>query len=462
MRHPLYNTTRLPKELRDQLGFADDKDGRKRKRNGVTSRKEQRKADRRGDRRFARTPIRKQDREELQRVEESESESDANPGKKAPSKGKKPEKVVSKPAKKASKPVEYSEDDDDDSSEGERGSGKTPNMSRGVKDKLAADDAEIAALEKALGVKGKKLPKSFQEDGLDELLGGMDSDSGNESKKRKREGAEWLQKKRRKARGPDVEDEDGNDVESEDEDMDLLEEDDDDDGEGEGDEFEGFEEEEADPQAKVRENPYIAPVVPDANRPKYIPPSLRAPAASESESLTRLRRQAQGLLNKLSEANLISILGEVEKLYRDYPRQSVTSTFTTLLLGLICDRSALQDTFIVLHAGFIAAVYKIMGMDFGAELIQKIVETLDQPDNTKQPLEGKEILNLMSLISQLYSFQVVGSGLMFDYIRIFLSRIDEANTELLLKIIRSTFYSFWVKVSLANQLSSFWSATETG
>lgn len=451
MRRPLHNTTSLPKELRDQLGLADN-DG-KRRRNSVVSRKDRRKAER-SDKRNARTSIRKRDRE-IEDDEDSDADLDATPAKKTPARppqAKKIEKVAAKPSKIALKRAEQAEDDDDDSSEEERATKKTPSMSKGVRDRLAADDAEIAALEKALGVKGKKkLPKAFQDDGLDELLGGADSDSGTENKKRKREGAEWLQSKRRKAQGLELMDDgdDDSDLASGDEDMELMDgedfDEDDDDVEEEDDddnEFQGFDEDDASAKPKVRENPYVAPVGPDANRPKYIPPSLRAPAASESESLTRLRRQAQGLLNKLSEANLVSILAEVEKLYRDYPRQSVTSTFTTLLLGLICDRSSLQDTFIVLHAGFIAAVYKIMGMDFGAELVQKLVETLDQSGNDKRPFEGKETLNLISLVSQLYSFQVIGSSLMFDYIRMFLSEINEANTELLLKIIRSMFQLF--------------------
>lgn len=432
MRRPLHDTTSLPKELRDQLGLSDN--AGKRKRNGVTSRKQRRKTER-SDKKGSRPPIRKRDRDFED--ENFESESDDVPVKKAVagrSEGRKPEKTAAKRSKAASKEVDLLEEDDEDSSE-EQQIAKTPKVSKGVRDRLATDDAEIAALEKALGVKGKKkLPKAFQEDGLDELLGGVDSDSGAESKKRKREGSEWLQSKRRKAQGlelDDVEDDGGH--------MGSGDDGGDDDGEDE-DEFEGFDEDDTSTKLpKTRENPYVAPVAPDASRQKYIPPSLRAPAASESESLTRLRRQAQGLLNKLSEANLISILGEVEKLYREYPRQNVTSIFTTLLLGLICDRSSLQDTFIVLHAGFIAAIYKIMGMDFGAQLVQKIVETFDQSDDANRTLEGKEALNLVSLISQLYSFQVVGSGLMFDYIRIFLSKINEHNTELLLKIIRSMF-----------------------
>lgn len=321
------------------------------------------------------------------------------------------------------------------------------------------DDAEIAALEKKLGMKkGKKLPKAFANDGLDELLGDLDDGSGDETRKRKRDADDWLRNKRRKAQGlgpgesDDESQEDGSEL-GDREDLDELDEDEDvgsededmlgsdeDDGEAKGSEFEGFDDEEQEqPPPKKRENPYVAPVpAPSENRPaKYIPPSLRAASGSESESLTRLRRQAQGHLNKLSESNLVSILAGFEELYREYPRQHVTSTLITLLMGLICERSVLQDTFIILHAGFIAALYKVMGMDFGAELVQKVVEAFDAGGDERGTFQGKELINLMSLLSHLYSFHVVGSPLMFDYIRLFLQEITEENTELLLKIIKS-------------------------
>lgn len=323
-------------------------------------------------------------------------------------------------------------------------------LSAGVKGKLAEDDAEIAALEKKLGIKkGKKLPKAFTEDGLEDLMGDLLEGSDDEGRKRKREADEWLQAKRRKAQANQA-DEPGSDEDDDDDENEESESDEEFDGPDEEifgsehseevdeeSEFGAFDEEENVPPKK-KENPYVAPA-PKAQptTEKYIPPSLRARLDPESESMIRLRRQAQGHLNKLSEANLVSILAEFEKLYRDYPRQPVTSTLISLLMGLICERSALQDTFIVLHAGFIAAVYKIMGMDFGAEIVQKIVETLDAGSDERGKFEGKETINLVSLLSQLYNFHVIGSPLMFDYIRLFLQEITETNTELLLKVIRS-------------------------
>lgn len=457
----MHNTTSLPRQLREELGLKDTFGEKKDRRGGPVSRKERRREERSGKR----TQVQKQkpvakknarqyeveeDDEDEDMLDEGDSESDEAPPK---SKAAKPEPKPKSILKK-SKPVEESDGEDDDEDEGEESDEKEEpalrKVSKAVQDQLDEDDAEIAALEKRLGLKkGKKLPKSFEEDGLDDLLGDLGDGSEDEGRKRKREVDEWLRNKRRKAQGlqePESEDEDGSDLGS-DEEADLLDEDEDEDmddaaeeEEGDEDEFEGFDEEE--PAPKKRENPYVAPVPTQESQPaKYIPPSLRASSNSESESLTRLRRQAQGQLNKLSESNLVSILAEFEKLYREYPRQHVTSTLISLLMGLICERSALQDTFMILHAGFIAALYKVMGMDFGAELIQKIVQTLDAQGDERGKFEGKELLNLISLVSQLYNFHVTGHTLVFDYIRIFVQDITEENTELLLKIIRSKPYT---------------------
>jgi nucleolar MIF4G domain-containing protein 1 len=80
---------------------------------------------------------------------------------------------------------------------------------------------------------------------------------------------------------------------------------------------------------------------------KYIPPHLRAAAEAaataeggasalakaiprkNTEELLRLRRQLQGLLNKLSESNIESILMEIEGVYRQYPRAG--RVFTAIL-----------------------------------------------------------------------------------------------------------------------------------
>lgn len=444
MRRPQHNTTSLPRQLREELGLKDSYGEKKRKRSVPSSQKERHQPQKR------RGPVSK-NRGDFDSDDDDDDDDDGagyglnededEDDEQSSTKQKKSNTKTSKRAKQ-----EDSEDDGDDDALQQPTSHRVSNT---VKDKLAQDDKEIAALEKKLGLKkGKKLPKSFAEEGLDELLGDMDEGSGDERRMRKSEADEWLQKKRRKAQGlqsdgSEGEDGGGDSDESEEDGLDGLDGsdgDDDSQGDEEDGDFDGLDEAKQKQPPKKRENPYVAPVPnTDAQRPnKYIPPSLRARSGPETESLTRLRRQAQGQLNKLSESNLVSILAEIEKLYRDYPRQNVTSTLISLLLGLICERSALQDTFIILHAGFIAAIYKVVGMDFGAELVQNIVERLDSGEDERGKFEGKERINLVSLLSQLYNFHVIGSALAFDYIRIFLQDITEANTELLLKVIKST------------------------
>ncbi|PYI32311.1 hypothetical protein BP00DRAFT_494660 [Aspergillus indologenus CBS 114.80] len=473
MPRPRHNTTSLPRNLREELGIRDTYG--ERKRNGPGARKDRRKEERQSKKQrggLKRGPQRSyggydddddDDEDGFGGFDDDDAgDSDNNDDVAATMAKLKQKKEVAKAAA-PEKPKKKAQTIDNDA----EGAAASRPMSKTVKAKLDEDDAEIAALEKKLGLKkGKKLPKAFEEDGLGDLLGDLDEGSDDENRKRKREADDWLRNKRRKAQGLPVEDEvesgeDDSDMGSEDgldgleafdEDDDSLgdfdededeedEEDDDEDVDMDGmDLDEDEEEEEEEPVPKKKENPYVAPVQESSgNQPqKYIPPSLRAKASSESESLVRLRRQAQGHLNKLSEANMISILAEFEKLYRDYPRGEVTSTLITLLFGMICERSALSDTFIILHAGFIAAVYKVMGMDFGAEIVQKIVETFDARGDERGPFSGKEAINLISLLSQLYNFHVISSTLMFDYIRIFLQDITEENTELLLKIIRNS------------------------
>lgn len=445
MPRPRHLTTALPRELRAELGIRDSYGERKRNQNRPVSRKERRKEERHGKRQQNDRP-----KGGISRRREIESESEEEI-----SRADSVSEEEERPA-----PAKVSKLQGTKTTDRKQPESKKPTISKTVKDKLAQDDKEIEALEKRLGIKGKKkLPKAFEEDGLADLLGDIGGDSeAEDSKKRKREEREWLQRKRRRAQGLGSEDEEEDD--SEVGSWDGLEESTDDDEEDdeldedlesavdESEDFEGSDVEmesdgesvEESKQERVRENPYVAPPTKAPSANKYIPPSMRAATGSKSEEDARLRRQAQGLLNKLSEANLISILNDVEKLYRENPRQSVTSTLIALLLTMVADRAALQDTFIILHAGFIAGLYKLVGMDFGAMVIQTLVEMFDNSADERGPFTGKEQLNLVSLLSQLYNFHVVGSNLVFDYIRLFLEEINETNTEFLLKIIRSMFH----------------------
>lgn len=333
----------------------------------------------------------------------------------------------------------------------------SPKIPRAVKDRLAGDDAEIAALEKKLGIKKKKKSKEL-DDGLEDLfgdLGALDSEEEiglrGSSKRKRDQDDDWLASKRRKALGKpedSLSDEDSGREDFEEMD-DLLSEvdanSDTDKSMQEDDEIESFDSDEEDAeeeaeevlQPRIRENPYVAPVTSDTlPATKYIPPALRGPPSSDSEALARLRRQIQGLLNRLSDANILTILKDVEQIYQSNPRGYVNTTLIDLLMGMLSDPTVLLDTFLILHAGFIAAIYKVIGPDFGAQIVERIVSEIDKHYSANKSGSGKQSTNLISLLAELYSFQMIGSNLVFDYIKLFLDELSEINTELLLRTVK--------------------------
>ena len=472
MRKSAPNTLKLPRKLLDEVGASDSDHKRLRKKPyGPTNRKEQRKAARVQKKsshvasHATRTPKYKSPREGRGEDKELASGSAVivpQPQTKVTSVQPQPLKSILKASKSTSQTSEAIE----------RSLSPSPppvaKTARRVQQQLAADDAEIKALEKALGIKGKKkLPKSFVDDGLDDLLDGIDEAvglNGSGGGKRKRaENEEWLERKRQKAQrsdsaidasagsGTSDDDEDSADSGAE-KDLGGADEDDecsakqsrlDDDNRDES-----FAEEEDDSRPPIsasrrRENPYVAPIASSStsNEEKYITQSLRHKGLGESgsEDLSQLRRQIQGLLNRLSQANLTSILSEVEKLYRGHPRQHVSTILLDVLLGLLSDPTSLQDTFIILHAGFIAAVFKVSGSDFGAQAIQRIHEEFFASFDPKADCNGsgKKCTNLTSLLAELYNFQVISSNLIYDFARLFLNNLSEFNTELLLRIVRT-------------------------
>ncbi|KAI1130194.1 hypothetical protein F5Y10DRAFT_133656 [Nemania abortiva] len=368
------------------------------------------------------------------------------------------------------------EDETDDDDEIELRQPSKPKLSTSEMERIAEDEKEIAKLEKKLGLKGKKkLPKSFDEDGLGGLLEGLDGlDSDDEQgplsrSKRKAEADEWLAQKRRKAEAATAthattkslittdrdDSEDGMEDEFEDDDsegdMDLLgsgeeeegDEDESDDadvvGEDSEDGFEGFSEaeergQEGEMVRPQRENPYVAPTT---NVAKYVPPSLRKQSGSSDQVEAQLRRRIQGLINRLTNDNMTGILKDVTDLYRTNPRQLVTSTFVDLIMALVCSPEKRPDSFFTMIAGFVAAVHKTMGVAVSAQFLQQLVEILEKRSTAASGDHSDAgSKHLVSLLAELYNMRVIGCNLIFDYVRLFLGTLSELNTELLLRIIQ--------------------------
>ncbi|KAF9982061.1 suppressor of glycerol defect [Mortierella antarctica] len=204
---------------------------------------------------------------------------------------------------------------------------------------------------------------------------------------------------------------------------------------------------------------------------KYLPPHLRAAAAAaatgaaessasalakaiprqNTEELLRLRRQLQGLLNKLSESNIESILMDIEALYRKYPRADVTETITDMILASISSKANLLDSFVILYATVVASLYRLVGIEFAAHFIQTLVEQFDthhalasstkSTEMTDETLSAvKQCTNLIVLVSELYNMQVVACVLVYELIQWFMAELSELNVELVVKIVKTSGY----------------------
>ncbi|KAH9945189.1 MIF4G-domain-containing protein [Epithele typhae] len=329
------------------------------------------------------------------------------------------------------------------------------------------EDAYIAYLESKLGyVKKRKRTVSYdlgdEEDGLGELLKDLDTfetsifpnhveskDSGSE-----------LEDAASASEG------DEEDSEVDNEDVERLENVD----AGSDDEDVGVDDD-------VDEDEEVEEVVPDlidsekgppetsSAGTKYVPPHLRKAAENSSkpvsEAQVKLTRQLKGLLNRMTEQNIASIVDGVEEVYRNHRRHDVTETITKLVSEGISSHSILLDQYVVLHAAFVSALHKLIGIEFvlgrthqvlAAFFVQHVVTSYDthfaalkglgvnegKPITEEEGL-GKECSNLIVLLSELYNFQVLSCVLMYDIIRSLLDGdLSEFNVELLLKVARNS------------------------
>lgn len=328
---------------------------------------------------------------------------------------------------------------------------------RAIRASLAQDDAEIEELERKLGIKKgrKSLPLAFKEDGLDILL--ADLDEGDESKsddlpsKRKREYDDWLSSKRRKHHllRKDDEARAGSDEsagtgyhEACSSSGDESELDGDQGRENATDEAHSDGDSNPSPSltlSRRKENPYKAPLT-AAMVAQYVPPARRHDSKSEEQARSQLQRQIRGLVNRLTDTNLLSISREMEKIYLKNARGDVNEHLVDTLMAQICKPESLPDQFFVLLGGFCAALYKIVGASFGSHLIRRVVKIFtDEYESVakelgSQPSIRKEPSNIVAFITQLYAFQVLGCKIIFDLMERLVADLSELNVELLLRI----------------------------
>uniref|UniRef100_UPI0037E8C744 nucleolar MIF4G domain-containing protein 1 n=1 Tax=Semicossyphus pulcher TaxID=241346 RepID=UPI0037E8C744 len=340
------------------------------------------------------------------------------------------------------------------------------------------EDREIKKLERALGLNKRKnkktLPQSFVADGLDYILGMLDSGSAaagmydddddmdmakdnfekldeNESQL-SNEGEESGDEMESGGSDEDMgssDDENEEDNEMDDEEEQEEGDDDDDENETAEEEMEGELEEsdQADSDHENEEETEEEEETPDmasdskaetvqTTAGKYVPPHLRNAGDDKRKAeLEKLKRNVKGLVNRLSEPNMASISGQLEELYMSCSRKDMNDTLTEVLLAACVTPALMPDRLLMEHVLLVSVLHHSVGLEVGANFLETVVRKFDEA--YKHPTESKECDNLIAIVGHLYNFQVVHSVLIFDILKLLVGAFTEKDVELVLFVLRN-------------------------
>uniref|UniRef100_A0A3B3YN90 Nucleolar MIF4G domain-containing protein 1 n=1 Tax=Poecilia mexicana TaxID=48701 RepID=A0A3B3YN90_9TELE len=304
------------------------------------------------------------------------------------------------------------------------------------------EDREIKKLERCLGLNKRKnkksLPQSFVTDGLDYILGVLDSGSSGAGIYDDEDGE--AEDDIASEGSDDAEEEEMGSEEDEEEEMGSEEDeeeemsDENDMNESGADAASGAEsEEESDEEAS---HPDQRSEIATSITGKYVPPQLRNITDDKRKAeLEKLKRKVKGLLNRLSEANMTSICGQLEELYMSCSRKDMNDTLTDVLLAACVTPTLMPDRLLMEHVLLVSILHHAVGLEVGAHFLETVVRRFDEV--YKNSSEDKECDNLVAIVAHLYNFQVVHSVLIFDILKLLVGTFSEKDIELVLFVLRN-------------------------
>lgn len=170
---------------------------------------------------------------------------------------------------------------------------------------------------------------------------------------------------------------------------------------------------------------------------------LRREQAAEPvhpDARAAIEKQIKGLLNRLSLGNFESIAGSIEAVYGAHARRDCTEVVTDLVLAAVTAQANLLDSFVLVFAALVATLSHLVGVEFAAHLLQRIVETLEANRGGSAagavPAE-RVVMNLVVFLSFLYDLQIVSYRIVGDLIAEAVTRLGELDVEVVLKLVRN-------------------------
>ncbi|XP_004403542.1 PREDICTED: nucleolar MIF4G domain-containing protein 1 [Odobenus rosmarus divergens] len=179
------------------------------------------------------------------------------------------------------------------------------------------------------------------------------------------------------------------------------------------------------------------------NNGKYIPPHVRqaeeTAGGQKKEGLERLQKHVRGLINRLSEPSVASISRQLEGLYVAHSRKDMNDTLTGALLSACAPDTAMPSRLVMEHMLLLSVLHRTVGVEVGAHFLEAVVRRFDTV--YKNGGEGKECENLLTIVAHLYNFHVVQACLVFDILKKLIRTFTEKDIELTLLMLKNVGFS---------------------
>lgn len=168
---------------------------------------------------------------------------------------------------------------------------------------------------------------------------------------------------------------------------------------------------------------------------KYVPPHLRRTlTAGEDQKQGSIQRRIRGLLNRISEENVRSIVDELVGMYNGLGRIYVSSMFSTELIKAVAEGPKVTDQFIGILSATVAA---FSAMSKSHEVASTFLSTLASAIKTHYKKEDSiGTLNLTSLLSHVYLCGLVTPLVVYGLLEEFVERMLDLDIALIHKTLQ--------------------------
>ncbi|CAL7948106.1 unnamed protein product [Xylocopa violacea] len=161
----------------------------------------------------------------------------------------------------------------------------------------------------------------------------------------------------------------------------------------------------------------------------------------DDENLRLLKRQLKGCLNRVTEHNMHSIANQIEEMYMTNSRNNMNCILAELMLESLVSRVITPARLVSEHMMLIAILHSNIGIEVGANFLEKLVKKFVKVMENSQDVENKELDNVVLMISYLYNFKVFGHKLLYQILDKLMIKFTEKEIELILLILKTVGFS---------------------